>query len=58
MKFTGRRCPIESEYDLDHSITDELETLKDQLLNLDDNGKYENKKAIIKAMIETLIEEL
>ena len=59
MKYTGRYCSTESEYDVDHVITQEVRNLKDIVVNcIDDNGDYENKKAIIKAMIQTLVDEL
>ena len=58
MKTTGRYCSVTS-YDLDHQITQEIEHMKSVVISgIDDNGDYENKKAIIKAMIQTLVDEL
>ena len=59
MKETGWYCNVTSSYDLDHVITKECDDLKRIVIaGIDDNGEYENKKAIIKAMIQTLIDEL
>jgi len=59
MKTTGVYCHVSSGYDLEHQITMECDNLKESIINgIDDDGDYENKKAIIKAMIQTLIDEL
>jgi len=59
MRITGHYCRVTSEYDLDHVINIECDDLKRVVIaGIDDNGDDENKKAIIKAMIQTLIEEL
>ena len=58
MKQTGYWCSVTSDYDVDHVINCEVEKMKDIINHIDDNGKEENKKAVIKAMIETLLEEI
>jgi len=59
MKHTGHYCNVTSEYDLDHVINKECDDLKRIVIaGIDDDGDHENKKAIIKAMIATLLDEL
>lgn len=58
MKQTGYWCGATSEYDVDHVINAEVENVKDLVKHIHDNGSEENRKLVIKAMIETLIEEL
>jgi len=58
MKQTGDWCCATSEYDVDHVINAEVENVKDLVKHINDNGSEENRKLVIKAMIETLIEEL
>jgi len=59
MKQTGWWCNATSEYDLDHVINKECDDLKRIVIaGIDDDGEYENKKAIIKAMVATLLDEL
>lgn len=59
MKTTGRYCGASSEYDLDHVINKEVDDMKRVVIaGIDDDGNPENRKAIVKAMIETLLGEL
>jgi len=58
MKQTGYWCNATSDYDVDHIINMEVENIKDIANNINDNGNDENRKAVIKAMIETLLEKL
>ena len=53
MKNTGVYCS-HSNFDLDHELTDEVEILEKQIENLPIKGR----KLIIKALIETLLNEL
>ena len=53
MKITGE-YNSHSNFDLDHEITKEENTLKEQIENLPIKGR----KLIIKALIETLLNEL
>ena len=57
MRTTGKYCR-HYEYDLDHEINMECENLNDIVKSLNDNNSKKNKRVILKAMIETLINNL
>jgi len=54
----GSYEPFYCEYDLDHEITDNVIELQNQLSCVNNFNDKENSKAIKKAMIETLLNDL
>jgi len=54
----GRYTPLDCEFDLDHEITNNVIELKSQLIFINNFNEKENSKAIKKAMIETLLNDL
>ena len=49
---------IESDYDVQDEINDEIKGLENQLKHINSNKKKNNKRIIILSLIETLTEEL
>jgi hypothetical protein len=49
---------IESDYDVQDEINDEIKGLEIQLKHINSNQKRKNKRIIILSLIETLTEEL
>jgi hypothetical protein len=58
MKTTGRYCTVESDYDLDHEITRNVEKVEELILTIDTDRKDVNKRAIVVACIEVLLKEI
>ena len=57
MKYTGYYCRMNA-YELDHEINIECDNLTDIIKGINDNGSEINRKAILKAMLETILNEL
>ena len=51
-------CPKENNFELNHVINSKIEELQNQISSINDDGDNCNRKAIIKVMIATLLEEL
>lgn len=58
MRYTGNYDSIECDYDLDHEINKEVERVKWQIEVINDNGESENRKAILKAIANEIIEAI
>lgn len=56
MKIT--RYSVVDEFDLDHSITEEVDSLKRHINNINNLYSKKDAKVIKKAMIETILENL
>ena len=57
MKYTGHYCKL-TEYDVDHEIIQECENLDDIIKGIDCDGEKENRKAILKAMAQTILDAI
>ena len=58
MKRAGNYSRIDCKFDLDHEITANVNQLKEQLGHINNCNKETDSKAIKKAMIETLLNDL
>lgn len=56
MKHTGRYCSV-TQFDLDHEINDYCDKVKQELKEINNMATH-HAKAIKKAMIETILEDL
>jgi flagellar hook-associated protein FlgK len=58
MKSTGLYSRAEDTYDLDHEINAQVDRINHLVNQIDTNNDEENKRKILKAMLQTLIEKL
>lgn len=58
MKITGYYCSVESDYDVDHEINKEVANIKEVISGINDDGSDENRKAILKAIANEIIESI
>jgi hypothetical protein len=58
MTYCGKYEPVTNKYDLHHEINNEVAKLTDQLTEINDFNSEENAKAIKKALLEIIIENL
>ena len=58
MRSTGHWSPTEDKYDLQAVLDIEIKNLKDIVKGIDADGSGENRKEILKGMINYLVEQL
>jgi hypothetical protein len=59
MRSTGRYCPVEDKFDLDQEITIAVEKTKKFAASIKEITETdEQARAVLKAVVETIIQEL
>ena len=59
MRSTGRYCPVEDQFDLDQEINIAVDTTRKFVANIREIAETgEQARAILKAIVETIIQEL